>query len=173
MTKVYDRLEIEKIVSLYNNREFQKCLEIVKIMMDERQMTNPWLFWMRGVCEDVTGNLFAGLTNLKQALASDSLNYTYITAVSTNLSYFKDMLNDALDNSTSLKEIENVHHFLVAAGEFSSTHQYLVVKNYIKHESYISAEKVLQNYLMNNPNDEEALSLETLIDECKSHKQAA
>lgn len=173
MIKIFDRLEVEKLVCLYNNREFSKCLEIAKRLTDEEQINSPWLFWLIGVCEDLTGNQFNGLTYLKQALASDPYNHTYISAVSGNLSYFKDFLNSSLDDSTSLEMIQKTHHFLVSAGEFNSTLQYLVIKNYIKHKSFDKAELVLQNYLLNNPNDDEALMLEGIIDSHINQSQAA
>jgi len=168
MKVLVDRFDIERIAALYEAQNYEKCNDYVKSVCERLGRTTPWLNWVRGVCEDMLGNPFEGLHHFKQALESDPYNFTYMQALHTNLNMFKNGLLSALEREGGLQYVETVHKCLVEAGEFTSTHQYLVIKNYIKHKKFREAQDLLHGFLTNNPNDLEALALEKLVDECST-----
>jgi hypothetical protein len=160
-----DRFDIEGLTRLYDAQDFAGCHKQARALCERLGHTTPWLHWIQGVCEDIGGNPFAGLTHFKEALSSDPTNHTYLVAVATNLGLFRDLLLRYLQEGANLSQVQRVHHFLAQAGEFSSLHQYLVLRNYVKLECYREASNLLNTYLMANPHDPEALELERLVEE--------
>jgi hypothetical protein len=164
MKTAIDRFDIEKIASLYDVQNYKQCNELAKKVSEIYGHSTPWINWIRGVCEDMLGNPFEGLKLFKMALEGDPFNYNYMLALNANLNIFRNGLLNALETEDSLFYVEAVHKCLLKEGEFSSSLQYLVIKNYIRHNKFTEAYNLLQGYLMNSPNDHEALALEKMID---------
>ena len=168
-----DHFDIDSIASLYEARQYSECYEYAKIVCDLLGHSSPWLNWVQGVCQDMLGNPFEGLLLFKKALEGDPYNYTYTNALHTNLGIFRNELVSALSHDGTLPYVQRIHKSLVDAGEFSSTHQYLVAKNYIKNLKFNDAREILQVFLMNNPKDQEALKLDQMINKSSSKSMAS
>lgn len=158
-----DRFDIELIKESLNSKEYATCLKRIKKVEERLGNLTGWLHWASGICEDCLGNPFQGLLHFKSALATDPYNYDYHLAMSENMDYFRHTLKSYLDGAGTLEDIEKVHRLLVEAGEFSSTLQYLVIRNYIVREQYTKAQELLAVFLMNNPRDDEAMELEKIV----------
>ena len=154
-----DHFDIDSIASLYEDRQYSECYEYAKIVCDRLGHSSPWLNWVQGVCQN--------------ALEGDPYNYTYTNALHTNLGIFRNELVSALSHDGTLPYVQRIHKSLVDAGEFSSTHQYLVAKNYIKNLKFNDAREILQVFLMNNPKDQEALKLDQMINKLSSKSMAS
>lgn len=164
MKNPVDRFDIERIFRLYEAQDYSNCLNLVKKVSERKGEMTGYLHWISGICEDMTGNPFEGLLHFKSAIAADPCNYNFLASLSANMNIFRSYLMQYLDGDGTLQDIQKIHRFLVEAGEFSSAFQYLVARNYIKREQYINAREILAIYLINNPNDEEALALEKIIE---------
>ncbi len=162
MTCLTDRFDIEVIVNLLGENNYSAVYAKV-IKMDQ---SSGWILYVKGVCEDNLGNPFEALHSFKKALLIDPYNYDYMKAVTTNINIFRRNLLDALnDQKMGIEEIQKIHRFLKGSGELNSSLQYLIVKNYVIRGHFKAAEELLSNFLMNNPSDEEALSMEKMIHE--------
>ena len=160
MNNLIDRFDVELLANLLGENNYSAVYARV-IKMDQ---SSGWILYIKGICEDCLGNPYEALHSFKKALLIDPYNYDYIKAVTTNLNIFRRILLDALyDQEVGLGEIEKIHRFIKGAGELNSSLQYLVIKNYVIRGCYKEAEELLSNFLMNNPSDEEALSLERII----------
>jgi hypothetical protein len=164
MKNPVDGFDIERIYRLYEAQDYKNCLKLVKKVSERLGCMTGWLHWVSGVCQDIEGNPFDGLLHFKQALLADPTNYGYMTSLGANLDVFRHNLTQYLDGDGTLDDIQKIHKLLVDAGEFNSTLQYLVVRNYLVRDQYKLARDLIEVYLISNPNDQEALALEMVIE---------
>ena len=159
-----DRFDFERVANLMTAEDWEGCNNLTKRLLETMEKPSVYLLWVRGICEDMLGNPFEGLLNFKRALEIDPANMPVLRSMGENLEMFRAGLLHSFENPGFLEYVEQVHEFLTAQGEFGTTHQFLVVKNYIKYGAYQKAQNVLHGYLVNNQNDPEALALERLVD---------
>ncbi len=164
MKNPVDRFDIERIYRLYEAQDYENCLKLVKKVSERLGATTGWMHWVSGICEDMLGNPFNGLQHFKNAVASDPCNHTFLNSLCANTNIFRSMLIDYLEGQGTLEDVEKIHKALLLAGELNSTIQYLLIKNYIHRDQVKTARDMLGIYLMNNPNDDEALALEKMVE---------
>jgi tetratricopeptide (TPR) repeat protein len=155
-----DRFEIEKIAKLYEKDDFVNCKQEIISLTKRLGKHTPWLHWIHGVCDDVMGDHLSAHYHFKLALAEDPHNWNYIVSLTTNIMMFKKRLN----SEPSFDEVKRIHDALTETGEFSSMIQFLVARNYVRLKKYKEAQMILHIYLMANPNDFEAIQLESEMD---------
>ena len=164
MSVLIDRFDIQKIARLMDAGDYQACLLLVSKMNSRIGDSSAWLLYVKGICEDNTGNAFNGLIAFKSALLIDPYNHSYLTALSTNLEIFNGQLNRAIDDGgIDLSAIQKIHRVLEEAGELTSSAQYLLAKNYLVRKNFHGAGEMISNFLINNPKDGDALMLEAQV----------
>lgn len=164
MKNPVDRFDIERIHRLFEAQDYENCLKLVKKVSERLGDMTGWLHWISGICEDMLGNPFNGLQHFKNALVSDPCNHSYLNSLCANTNIFRSILLNYLEDQGTLEDVEKIHKALMLAGELNSTIQYLLIKNYIHRDQTRTASDMLTTYLMNNPNDEEALALEKMLE---------
>ena len=173
MKNPVDRFDIERIHRLFEAKDYEKSLKLVKKVSERLGTTTGWMHWVSGICKDMLGNPFNGLQHFKSALATDPCNFSFFNSLCANTNIFRRMLIDYLEGQGTLEEVEKIHKALFLAGELNSTIAYLLIKNYIHRDQFKTAKGMLGVYLINNPNDDEAMALEKLLEQSMGPRMAS
>jgi tetratricopeptide (TPR) repeat protein len=158
-----DKQDLQTIESAMEKGEHALVLEIIADYETKLDKPGAYMLWIKGVCQDMTGEPFLALATFKEGLVADPTKYNLWVSLDITLenirAHLKRMEND---KDVEVDFFRTTQRELLKLGLMNSGIQLRLLKNYFIREAFEEFDGLLENALDLNPNSSELLELKTL-----------
>lgn len=167
--KAYTAYDLLDARILMEQKKFEEAYNLLMEVYDHTKnilnIESPFLFYLLALCQANLGYHYKAVEWAQKGKKADPLNCDVNNLYFTMLTTIEESVIDLVPYGLEKKEeVEKIYQFLLEKGHIRNTLQFCMIRFYIKINELEPAREMLENYLVTNPNDEDAKFMKTCMD---------
>lgn len=167
--KAYTSYDLLDARILMGQKKYEEAYNLLMEVYDHTKnilnIQSPYLLYQLALCQANLGNHYKAVEWALQGKKADPLNWDVNNLYFTLLGTIEESVIDLVPFGLEKKEeVEKIYTYLLEKGHIRNTLQFCMIRFYIKINELVLAKEMLDNYLITNPNDEDAKFMKSCMD---------